>query len=566
MSIRPKQILLVLIILLALILRVWRLDLVPISLFGDELDVGYQAYSILKTGKDYSGNFFPLHFKSLAEWRTPLYLYSSVPTVALFGINAWGVRLPAAIFGVLGVLAFYLLVKELTKNESLGLLSAFLLAVSPWHLHYSRAGFEVTEMLFLYILGVFFLLLSLRGKNTLWLAAILLALTPWAYNTAKLFLPLTIIVVLIIWRDKFKAISKQRLILALIAFSIFAAPYTFNTLFGGGTQRIQSISIFNNPTIIPQMGFDRLNDIKMRNGVTYSVSIVDKLFHNQIISFSEIFSRNYFQAFSTNFLFTDGDVLNLRQASGSEFYKIESIFLLLGLFFLIVIQLDKKVKTFLFFWLIVSPIPSSLTKGGGDHATRLILMLPVLTILIAFGMYYSYVKINQKFKSLSIILISMGLFLSFLYYQHNYWIHYPWESERWWQAGFENSIKLAVKESSNYEKVILSSANEPALVFFLGWSMYPPEVFQKEYSSYALNKEIKPTLSLGKFEFPPVGQGLSLYEIGSKLSKKVLYVATAKEVVVDLNKEPERLPKDISLVKTINYPSGAPAFYFFTKP
>ncbi len=560
MRIRPKQILLVLIILVALILRVWRLDLVPISLFGDELDVGYHAYSILKTGRDYSGNFLPLHFKSLAEWRTPLYIYSSIPTVALFGINAWGVRLPAAIFGVLGVLAFYLLVKELTKNESLGLLSALLLTISPWHLHYSRAGFEVTEMLFLYILGLYFLLLSLRGKNTLWLAAILLALTPWAYNTAKLFLPLTILAIFIIWRNKFKAIAKQRLILALIIFSVFTIPFTLNTLFGGGTQRIQSISIFNDPTVIPQMGFDRLNDAKMRHDDFYSVNIVDKLFHNQIISFIEIFSKNYLQSFSTSFLFINGDVLNLRQSSGSEFYKIDSIFLLLGLFFLIVIQLDKRVKAFLMFWLIASPIPSSLTKGGGDHATRLILMLPVLIILIALGMYYSYIKISKKYKTPSIILVSISLLLSFIYYQHNYWIHYPWESERWWHAGFEDSIKFAVKESSTYEKVILSSANEPALIFFLGWSMYPPEVFQKEY------KESKSTLNLGKFEFPSVGQGLNLYEMGSKLQKKVLYMATAKEVVVDLNKEPERLPKDISLVKTINYPSGEPAFYFFTKP
>src|SRR3989344_1271339 len=97
---KNKKILIV-ILLFAAFLRFWKINEVPVSLFGDELDVGYQAYSILKTGKDYSGNFWPLHFHSLAEWRTPLYLYSSVPTVALFGISPLGVRLPAALFGVL---------------------------------------------------------------------------------------------------------------------------------------------------------------------------------------------------------------------------------------------------------------------------------------------------------------------------------------------------------------------------------------------------------------------------------------------------------------------------------
>lgn len=66
------------IVVIASILRLFHLSQVPVSLFGDELDVGYQAYSILKTGRDYSGNYMPLHLQSLAEWRTPLYLYSAV--------------------------------------------------------------------------------------------------------------------------------------------------------------------------------------------------------------------------------------------------------------------------------------------------------------------------------------------------------------------------------------------------------------------------------------------------------------------------------------------------------
>src|SRR3989344_5707483 len=94
-----RKVFLTIILFAAAFLRLWKLEEVPVSLFGDELDVGYQAYSILQTGRDYQGNFMPLHFHSLAEWRTPLYIYSAVPTVALFGITPYGVRLPAAFFG-----------------------------------------------------------------------------------------------------------------------------------------------------------------------------------------------------------------------------------------------------------------------------------------------------------------------------------------------------------------------------------------------------------------------------------------------------------------------------------
>jgi len=72
----------------------------------------------LKPVEDYNGNFMPLHFQSLAEWRTPLYLYSAVPTVALFGITPLGVRLPAVIFGFLNVWMVYLMVKELLDYSS----------------------------------------------------------------------------------------------------------------------------------------------------------------------------------------------------------------------------------------------------------------------------------------------------------------------------------------------------------------------------------------------------------------------------------------------------------------
>src|SRR5579859_7887433 len=131
---KNKKIILIGILIVAFFLRIWQIDKVPVSLFGDELDLGYQAYSILHTGADYYGNKWPLQFHSLAEYRTPLYLYSAVPTVAIWGISPLGVRLPAVIFGVLGIWALYLLVKELTEREDIALGAAAVMTFSPWHL------------------------------------------------------------------------------------------------------------------------------------------------------------------------------------------------------------------------------------------------------------------------------------------------------------------------------------------------------------------------------------------------------------------------------------------------
>ena len=164
----------ILVLFIAAVLRIWKIDRVPVSLFSDELDVGYQAYSILKTGRDYFGNFLPLHFQSYADFRAPFYIYSSVPTVAVFGISPFGVRLPAVIFGVFGVWGIYLLAKEIFKDKKLGILASLFLAISPWHLQYSRAAFEATMLLAFLLFGLYFFFRSLSDGKYLWVSVLLL--------------------------------------------------------------------------------------------------------------------------------------------------------------------------------------------------------------------------------------------------------------------------------------------------------------------------------------------------------------------------------------------------------
>lgn len=556
-----------LILILAAFLRLWRIDQVPVSLFGDELDVGYHAYSILKTGKDYSGNFMPLHFHSFAEWRTPLYLYSSVPTVALFGISPLGVRLPAAIFGILGVWFFYLLVKVFTKKENLSLLSAFLLAISPWHIQYSRAGFEATQMLALYLAGIYFFYRAVKEDGK-WLipSAFLLALTPWVYSTAKFFLPLTLVVIFSIWFKELKKIPAKQIIISLLVFLAVVLPITWSTLFGGGTARFQNLSIFTDPTTVPEIGFDRLQDARVRDPkVQFGIqpTFIDRVFHNKIISWSGIFFRNYPQPFSTHFLFIQGD-LNPRHSIGKgELYRFEIIFLLLGIVFFLTRPIDKKVKLFLFLWLITAPIPAALTRDGGMHATRLFFLLPVLILLIAMGVIYSWESL-KKYRKVFVFIYTSVLLVSFIFYQHQYWMHYPWNSERWWHAGFKEAVQAIKEVDGQYQKIIITTASEPPWIFFLALYQYPPDRWQ------ALNPLPKENLKwfgeishLDKFYFGTAPLQGNIYGLPEMLDKDTLYLASAKEFRANFIREPERIPATLKLIKSIAYPSGEPVFYLF---
>src|SRR3989344_3604794 len=145
---KDKNYLLILIIFLALILRFYQLGKYPPSLFIDELSNGYNAYSILKTGRDEYGNFLPLTFKSFGDYNPALSVYTLVPAISILGLNDYAVRAPAALFGVGSVIGVYFLTYEIFKRRKVALFSAFLLSISPWHLQFSRYDHEATFMVF----------------------------------------------------------------------------------------------------------------------------------------------------------------------------------------------------------------------------------------------------------------------------------------------------------------------------------------------------------------------------------------------------------------------------------
>jgi len=82
---------LVLILVLAVFLRFYKIGQVPPSLNWDEVAMGYNAYSILKTGQDEWGRKFPLlGFESFGEYKLPVFVYATIPGVWLFGLNEVG--------------------------------------------------------------------------------------------------------------------------------------------------------------------------------------------------------------------------------------------------------------------------------------------------------------------------------------------------------------------------------------------------------------------------------------------------------------------------------------------
>jgi 4-amino-4-deoxy-L-arabinose transferase-like glycosyltransferase len=159
-----RKILFVSIIFLALLLRIFQFGINPPSLSWDEASLGYNAYSILTSGKDEHGEFLPLaRFIAFGDYKPPGYIYADIPFIGVIGVNEQAVRTPSLLAGLVMVITAYFLALEIFQNYRIALFSSFLVAISPWSIHFSRAAFEAHLAAVFNILAVYIFLVS-SGK------------------------------------------------------------------------------------------------------------------------------------------------------------------------------------------------------------------------------------------------------------------------------------------------------------------------------------------------------------------------------------------------------------------
>lgn len=449
-----KIITLTLIVFTALFLRVYHLQTLPPALFSDEVDIANQVKSFRGFQTDYYGNPYPIHFHSFSDWRTPLQIYSSVLVSFFTSDPILIVRLPSVLFSVLSIIVFYLVTNSF--------LAALLLALSPWSIHYGRSGFEVSGMLFSLLTGIYFWLKFAKIPRFIFLVLSLffVCLSPYFYSTAKLFIIFLVPLLLFLWFKTSKFISPKYLIILSLFGLLFLSPLIIDTVRSRAGYRFSYISIFTEPHREQITDTLRYQDILLSHPGQIGVKtpLLSYFLHNKFELVFEKFISNYFSSFSTTFLFLRGDE-NLRQGFGTHglFYLIDFLLILVGS--VIYFKKPNKLGTFFLIFLLFSPIPFSLTRDSATpHATRLIFMLlPFL--------YFSSLALRKYLIFLPFYLIS------FLLFWHQYTIHYPQLSARFWHYGLKEAVLAANNTSSS--SVYFSDSYEPFLPFFLLYSTYP---------------------------------------------------------------------------------------------
>lgn len=415
-----------LILLVFLVTRIYKIGTIPSSVYWDEASIGYNAYSVMLTGQDEWGEKFPVHFRAFGEFKLPVYIYSVIPFIKLFGLTEFAVRFPAVIYSLGSLVFIYFLAKKITGRESIGILSAFILSITPWLFIFSRTGYEATAGLFFFLAGTYLFLISEKNRLFLILGSFGFILSFYSYNSFRIIIPVWLLGLFVY---TFRKSNIKILTFSILIFLVSLVPvYKLYRYDSGGSRFAQ-------------------------------VKITKK----------DDFIKNYLTHFSPSFLFLNGDTNPRSQVPGQgQIYLAEIPFLILGLIALI--KSKKALRYLPLIALILAPIPAALTRES-PHALRAILAAPALAIISAVGIY-SFGIYFKRYSKVALIGVVLIYLLTFGAYFKNFISTYPAQSSSDWQYEYKEIF-------ANQKEGIVTDKYAQPYIFALFYLKYPPDKFKQ---------------------------------------------------------------------------------------
>ena len=469
----------------------------PHGVTGDEIQQGYTAYSILNTGKDEWGDFLPLNPRGFGDYKPPLYSYLTIPFVAVFGLSVFATRILSALSGTLMVLVIYFLAKEFFDRK-VGLIAAAMFAIQPWQIFVSRIGWESNLGMLLFSLGALLFIKSFKKNYLLFFSILSLGLSTLSYHSYKLLTLLFLVSVIFIYRKALLKFNRAVVILGSLVLIVFLVVNAYGYIFSGAGKRANDTAIYSEDNIskLRVMQFEDLLPEPFR-----------RIVNNKYQYIAGEFIQNYVGYYSLNFIFTsirsDYSVLNM---SGKGILFIWELPLVLLGVFLLIKEKPKWLKVILL-WLILAPIPAALTKDY-MHAGRAEVLLPILVVISAFGLYNLYTNfIPAKYKKVSMLVFSLILIWSFIGRVDFYLFHAFSQNQGGIKYGYKEAIDFTLKNNDKYEKIIFTKVNSQPQIFVAFFSKINPKDYQqyskdwKHFEKDGFKYLDMINYKLGKYEF-----------------------------------------------------------------
>jgi len=532
----------ILVLVLALFIRGYHLNSYP-ALNPDEAAIGYNAYSLLLTGKDEHGASWPLHFKSFGDFKPGGYFYLVLPFVKLIGLTPLAVRLPNLILSILAIYFFYKLIFLLSNSKPLSLLCSFTLTLSPWHIHFSRGGWESSAAFSFIVIGTYFFYKFINSKNSFHflLFTFNFILSLYIYHSARIIAPLLVLSLFIIYHSSIYSL-RSKIFFPILFSVLITIPVLFSFFQTGGSTRFSGVGL-----TADQGPIWRANELLNQHG---NVKLTNRIIHNKRLLYLISWAQKYTSHFDLNFLFINGDeVPRSKVPDMGQLYLIELPFLLLGLLFFIKSTVyDLRSKIFILSWLFISPLASSLTFQAPSALRALPMVIP-LSILTALGIY-QFLLITKKFSSSLLVIRNLTLVIVFSYslsyYLDSYFIHYQKRFFTSWNYGFSELIPFIESQKHNYQNIYITDKYDQPYILYLFYSKYTPQKIQSQ---------IRLT--------PPDNFGFStVRQIDNIHFEKIDYNSIPVNSLIIASDENM---SNLTPIKTIDFLSLSPAFKIYIK-
>src|SRR3989344_3039859 len=377
------------IMVVAFVFRFQYIQSTPPGLYPDEAMNGNNALEAIATG-DYKV-FYPDN-----NGREGLFMNIQAQSIRIFGNTPWALRIVSALFGLLTVLGLYKLAK-LLFNWEIAAFASFFMAISTWHVIFSRIGFRAIMAPFFLVWGFYFFWKGLRSSRM------------WDFAISGIF-----------WGLGFYSYISFRVMPLALLFALWAYWYSVKKDFSHEKYEHTKIQLIRGFAMLMVVAIL----VVLPLGIyfyTHSGDLIGRT--GQLSIFS---SENPIASFAINVGKTFGSFnvigdYNWRHnISGAPL-----LFWPIGLFFVIGFfrSLHKLVKTrrthghyssvqvMLLSWFFIGLLPVVLSNEGIPHALRAIVIIPPVMIFAGAGLWwlYDFIKKERRdFVATVVILIFLG--------------------------------------------------------------------------------------------------------------------------------------------------------------
>ncbi len=518
----------IIVIALTIGLRFYQLGAIPWGTYWDETAMLVDAKAIAETGHDIHGlSALQTIFPSYGDYKLPVYIWLASASVKLFGTTPWALRLPSVIIGVLGVILVGALIKELwrdlksPKQRELGaLVAAFVIAISPWDILFSRTAFEGHLGQFFLGLSVYTWLLGRRQSIWRWISAVLGAVATYCYYSVRFVWPPVIGILTlmelwpswsvhlsVIWQGHWQATKanwrsivqlilptlRQGFVLGVIPLVIFALVLLplLRSPFAKDADRFRlgAASILN----VADWAVVSNQYREMAGNKPW-----DRVFYHRNWLMARELLNNYADHLNLTYLFVSGDS-NLRHGTGQTgvFLWWALPGLLVGLYWWA--KHYPRWFVVLLIWWLAALLPASVPETT-PHALRSLNALIPLVLLITGGLtsliitWWHWQARQHKLISGVSWLVALGFLASvvtsMVVFADDYFQAYPARSAEAWQTGYTQLAQQIVEINTPQAETWISQGDDKFFLWLLLQldmkNRQPGPWLEKEYLFYQL--------------------------------------------------------------------------------